>query len=124
PNCGCWVLAHRPKPIAVVTNRGMTHSRCGLRVRLRRLRSRMMIRATPMPISGPMVCGDIRNSPPNAVSLSRRTALEKRRSGRGDRLFDGAEDGVAPVVQHLDADGVAVLEEGGLGLAGQDGLDG
>ncbi|MNN52872.1 hypothetical protein D3C81_1675990 [compost metagenome] len=63
PKCGCWVLAHRPKPIAAVTSRGMTHSRCGRRVRLRRLRSRMMIRATPMPISGPMVCGDMTELP-------------------------------------------------------------
>uniref|UniRef100_A0A0N4YZX5 Secreted protein n=1 Tax=Parastrongyloides trichosuri TaxID=131310 RepID=A0A0N4YZX5_PARTI len=47
----------------------------------------------------------------------------KEGSGRGDRLFDGAEDGVMLVVQHLDADGVAVLEEGGLGRAGLDGLD-
>src|SRR3712207_8207037 len=53
-----------------------------------------------------------------------RSSLDGRGESRGDHhLLDGAEGGVAVLVLHPDADGVAVLQERRRGLAVEDRLD-
>src|SRR4051812_2871141 len=56
--------------------------------------------------------------------MGRLCALTWRVASLGDGLLVGSEDRVALFVVHGDADGVAMLQEGGPGLSLEDRLDG